>query len=348
VAQSAVVAVGTITMLMGAVIGCAKDDIKKALAGSTMSQIGYMMLAAGLGPVGYVFAIFHLVTHGFFKANLFLGAGSVMHGMNDRVDMRTYGALRALMPVTFATFAAGYLAIIGIPPFAGFFSKDLIIEKAMDTNLLVGLCALFAAGITAFYMTRVFAMTFFGERRWEPGDHPHESPRIMTGPLIVLGILSVIGGLVLEYGLGVQSIESWLEPAVGFAEPEHVIAPILLQIITVIVVIIGAVLGWRVYAQRPVPRVQPQQVSALTRAARADLYGDAVNETVFMRPGQYLTRSLVYVDNRGVDGAVLGVASGIGGASARLRRLQNGFVRSYALSMVSGTVVVLGALLLVR
>ncbi len=128
IAQTAVVIVGTVTLLMGAIIGCAKDDIKKALAGSTMSQIGYMMLAAGLGPAGYAFAIFHLLTHGFFKADLFLGAGSVMHGMNDEVNMRRYGALRTAMPVTFLTFAAGYLAIIGIPPFAGFFSKDSIIE----------------------------------------------------------------------------------------------------------------------------------------------------------------------------------------------------------------------------
>src|SRR5215207_1481090 len=213
IAQTAVVIVGTITLLMGAIIGCAKDDIKKALAGSTMSQIGYMMLAAGLGPAGYAFAIFHLLTHGFFKADLFLGAGSVMHGMNDEVDMRRYGALRAAMPVTFLTFAAGYLAIIGIPPFAGFFSKDSIIEVAFASNLVAGFCALVGAGITAFYMTRVMLMTFTGEKRWAADAHPHESPSVMTIPLMILGGLSVVGGAALLFIGG--GIVEWLEPVTG-------------------------------------------------------------------------------------------------------------------------------------
>ena len=182
VAQTAVVVVGMVTLLWGAVIGCAKDDIKKVLAGSTMSQIGYMMLAAGLGPAGYAFAIFHLLTHGFFKANMFLGAGSVMHAMDDDVDMRHYGALRKMMPVTFLTFSFGYLAIIGIPPFAGFWSKDKIIEAAFGDNLVVGLAALVGAGVTAFYMTRLMLMTYFGEKRWAEDVHPHESPKVMTDP----------------------------------------------------------------------------------------------------------------------------------------------------------------------
>ena len=160
------VIVGTVTLLVGAWIGCAKDDIKKVLAGSTMSQIGYMMLAAGIGPAGYAFAIFHLLTHGFFKANMFLGAGSVMHGMNDDVNMRHYGALSRAMPITFVTFAAGYLAIIGFPFFAGYYSKDHIIEAAFEHNTLVGALALLGAGVTAFYMTRLMLMTFFGQR-WE-------------------------------------------------------------------------------------------------------------------------------------------------------------------------------------
>ncbi len=176
VAQGFVIAVGLVTLLWGAIIGCAKDDIKKALAGSTMSQIGYMMLAAGLGPAGYAFAIFHLLTHGFFKANLFLSAGSVMHGMNDEVDMRRYGALRKIMPITFLTFTCGYLAIIGIPPFAGFWSKDPIIEAAFGQNFFIGLGALIGAGITAFYMTRVMIMTWTSEKRWAKDAHPHESP----------------------------------------------------------------------------------------------------------------------------------------------------------------------------
>src|SRR3712207_858009 len=154
VASTAVVIVGTVTLLFGAWIGCAKDDIKKALAGSTMSQIGYMMLAAGIGPAAYAYAIFHLLTHGFFKANLFLGAGSVMHAMDDDVNMRHYGALARRLPITFVTFSAGYLAIIGFPFLSGFYSKDHIIEAAFERSAVIGLLALLGAGITAFYMTR--------------------------------------------------------------------------------------------------------------------------------------------------------------------------------------------------
>ncbi len=215
VAQTAVVVVGLVTLLAGAWIGCTKDDIKKALAGSTMSQIGYMMLAAGLGPAGYAFAIFHLITHGFFKANMFLGAGSVMHGMSDDVDMRHYGALRRAMPVTFATFGLGYLAIIGFPGFSGFFSKDKIIEAAFGESFWIGLAALLGAGVTAFYMTRLMVMTFTSPKRWLDDVHPHESPRVMTVPLVVLAALSVLGGVLVLGGW----IEHWLEPVVGHTDP---------------------------------------------------------------------------------------------------------------------------------
>jgi NADH-quinone oxidoreductase subunit L len=343
-AQTAVVIIGAITLVMGAIIGCAKDDIKKALAGSTMSQIGYMILAAGLGPVGYVFAIFHLLTHGFFKATMFLGAGSVMHGMNDRVNMRRYGGLRAVMVVTWITFMAGYLAILGIPPFAGFFSKDKIIEAAFSTNLLTGLVTLIGAGITAFYMTRLVAMTFYGEARWEDDVHPHESPKIMTGPIAVLAFLSTVGGFLLAFN---STIEHWLEPVLPFEEPVLGVPIIVLTITTLAVVLVGAALGWVLYARRSVPVVAPAG-NLLTRAARADLYGDAFNEAVFMRPGQYLTRWLVWFDNRVVDGVVNGVAATIGGLSGRSRRLQTGFARSYALSMLGGAALVVFALVLVR
>ena len=210
IAGTVVVVVGTVTLLFGAWIGCAKDDIKRVLAGSTMSQIGYMMLAAGIGPAGYAFAIFHLLTHGFFKADMFLGAGSVMHATNDEVDMRHYGALRTLMPITFVTFAAGYLAIIGFPFFSGFYSKDHIIEAAFQRSAVVGCLRMLGAGITGFYMTRLMLMTFVGKKRWKPDVHPHESPPVMTVPLIFLGIGSAIGGLVLN-----NWIVGWLDPAVG-------------------------------------------------------------------------------------------------------------------------------------
>src|SRR6202045_693348 len=197
-AQLAVTVVGAVTLLFGAIIGCAKDDIKKALAGSTMSQIGYMTLAAGLGPAGYVFAIAHLLAHGFFKAGLFPGAGSVMHGMDDEVNMRQYGGLARVMPVTLATFGLGYLAIIGIPPFSGFFTKDGIIEAAWDkggtSGYILAACALLGAGITAFYMTRVMLMTWFGTKRWAEKAQPHESPGVMTWPMILLAVGSVGAG----------------------------------------------------------------------------------------------------------------------------------------------------------
>ncbi len=344
-AATGVVVVGTITLLMGAIIGCAKDDIKKALAGSTMSQIGYMMVAAGLGPVGYAFAIFHLLTHGFFKANLFLGAGSVMHGMNDEVDMRKYGGLGRYMPVTYATFAFGYLAIIGIPPFAGFFSKDSIIEAAFSQTFFVGLCALLGAGITAFYMTRVMLMTFLGQRRWDDNQHPHESPRVMTWPLIILAFLSLVGGAALLYVGG--GIVDWLEPVVGEEHVELGIPIWALTLITLAVVAMGVLIAFRMYGAQSIPRVAPRG-SFVTVAARKDLYGDAANEALLMRPGQYLTRTLVYVDNKGVDGAVNGLAAGIGGLSGRMRKLQTGFARSYALSMLGGALLVVVAMLLVR
>jgi NADH-quinone oxidoreductase subunit L len=344
VAQTAVVVVGAVTLLFGAAIGTAKDDIKKALAASTMSQIGYMMLAAGLGPAGYVFAIFHLLAHGFFKANLFLGAGSVMHAMDDEVDMRVYGALRRIMPWTFVTFTAGYLAIIGVPPFSGFWSKDKIIEVAFDTSVAAGLAALLGAGVTAFYMTRVMLMTWFGNKRWKPDAHPHESPWVITGPLVALGALSLVGGA-MELGIMPGGgIEAWLEPTTGYTETEHILPTIAYPVITLAVVAVGAAWAWLVYGRDPIP-VTPPAGSALTRAARADLYGDAFNEAVLMRPGQYLTRTLVFVDSRGIDGAVNGIASAIGALSVRGRRIQTGFVRSYALSMLGGAVVVAAALL---
>ncbi|BCK55661.1 NADH-quinone oxidoreductase subunit L [Nocardia wallacei] len=346
-ARAAVMTVGAVTLVFGAIIGCAKDDIKKALAASTMSQIGYMVLAAGLGPIGYAAAIMHLLTHGFFKAGLFLGAGSVMHGMNDETDMRRYGGLRTVMPITYVTFGLGYLAIIGVPPFSGFFSKDRIIESAFAFGgaggIVTGLAALAGAGITAFYMTRVMILTFFGERRWRENAHPHESPAVMTGPMILLALGSAGAGGLLVLG---SSLQDWLEPVVGAHHGEPAIPAWAITLLALAVVAAGVWVAYRRYA-RTVPETAPD-ASVLTRAARRDLYGDAVNEAAFMRPGQHLTRSLVFVDNRGIDGLVNTTAAIIGGLSARIRRVQTGFVRSYALSMFTGAALVVAALLAVR
>lgn len=344
-ARTGVVIVGSITLLIGAIIGCAKDDIKKALAGSTMSQIGYMVLAAGLGPAGYAFAIFHLLTHGFFKANMFLGAGSVMHGMNDDVNMRHYGALQKAMPITFVTFAIGYLAIIGVPPFAGFWSKDKIIETAFADNFIVGLCALVGAGITAFYMTRLMLMTFITEKRWEPEVHPHESPRVMTIPLIALAGLSALGGFMLLN----DWIVDWLSPVVGEHEEHHLAVPaIVMSLIVLAVVAVGVAIAWLLVGKRPVPREAPTDVSVLTRAARADLYGDAFNDEVIIRPGSAGVRGLAVLDRTVIDGAAEGTAAAFGGMSGRFRLAQNGFVRSYALAVLLGAALILLALLAVN
>ena len=343
-ARLVVVIVGTVTLLFGAIIGCAKDDIKKALAASTMSQIGYMVLAVGLGPAGYAFAIMHLLTHGFFKAGLFLGAGSVMHGMNDEVNMRRYGGLRTVMPITFMTFGLGYLAIIGLPPFAGFFSKDKIIEVAFDENPILGVAALIGAGLTAFYMTRVMLLTFFGKRRWAADAHPHESPGTMTAPMIVLAVGSVAAGALFTMG---SSLQHWLEPVVGYHHSEPSIPVWVTTLLTLAVVLGGVAVAYRQYALREVPTEAPAG-SVLTVAARRDLYGDALNEAALMRPGQHLTRSLVFVDSKGVDGIANGFAALIGGTSARLRQLQTGFVRTYALAMFTGATLVIAAMLLVR
>ncbi|OEV03317.1 NADH-quinone oxidoreductase subunit L [Streptomyces oceani] len=351
-AQLVVVTVGAVTLLYGAIVGCAKDDIKKALAGSTMSQIGYMMLAAGLGPIGYAFAIMHLVTHGFFKAGLFLGAGSVMHGMNDDVDMRKYGGLRKYMPVTFVTFGLGYLAIIGFPGLSGFFSKDMIIEAAFAKGgaqgWILGSCALLGAAITAYYMTRVMILTFFGPERWSKegpdARHPHESPKSMTIPMIVLAVGSVGAGFVFDLN---ESFVHWLEPVTALEHGHPPMSAMTITAGTVVALLIGVGTAWAQYGRRPVP-VQAPRGSLLTRAARRDLLQDDFNHVVLVKPGEYLTRGLVYLDHKVVDGFVNGTAASFGGLSGRMRRVQNGFVRSYAVSMFGGAVLLLAATLLMR
>jgi NADH-quinone oxidoreductase subunit L len=347
-----VCAVGAITLMIGCIVGCAKDDIKRVLAYSTVSQIGYMFLAVGLGGPAYAIGIFHLLTHGFFKAGMFLGAGSVMHGMNDQVDIRRFGGLLRYMPVTAVTFGLGYLAIIGFPGFAGYFSKDLIIEAAFDrpgwTGWLFGGVALFGAGLTAFYMSRLYFLTFLGKPRWTEDVRPHESPRTMTVPMIVLALGSLAGGFTMK-ALG---LFEWLNPVFGLAPDEQLHAERLsataVTAMTLAVVAAGIGIAYALFLRRPVPVVAPVATNPIVRAARNDLYANTINEALFARPGRYLARALVYFDSRGIDGLVNGLAATVGGTSARLRRVQTGFVRSYALTMLGGAVLVVAALLVVR
>ncbi|AYF30309.1 MULTISPECIES: NADH-quinone oxidoreductase subunit L [Micromonospora] len=348
--QLVVVSVGALTLLMGCIIGAAKDDIKRVLAWSTVSQIGYMFLGVGLGGAAYALAIVHLLAHGFFKANMFLGAGSVMHGMNDQVDIRRFGGLSKYMKVTWLTFMMGWLAIIGMFPFSGYFSKEPIIVAAFEregwTAWLFGMAALLGAGLTAFYMTRLFVLTFHGPKRWtEDIEHPHESPKLMTIPLILLAIGSVGAGFLLA-----TSVPDWLTATngLGAESGEHapVLAHWLLTALSLLVTVLGAGLAWFLF--RSGTATEPQPAGVVVTAARRNLYTDAFNEAVFEKPGIFLTRALVFLDNRGVDGLVNGLAAAVGGGSGRLRRLQTGFVRSYATSILTGALLVVAAFLAVQ
>ncbi|MDH6465287.1 NADH-quinone oxidoreductase subunit L [Micromonospora sp. A200] len=348
--QLVVVSVGALTLLMGCVIGAAKDDIKRVLAWSTVSQIGYMFLGVGLGGAAYALAIVHLLAHGFFKANMFLGAGSVMHGMNDQVDIRRFGGLSKYMKVTWITFMMGWLAIIGMFPFSGFFSKEPIIVAAFEregwTAWLFGGAALLGAGLTAFYMTRLFVLTFHGPKRWtEDIEHPHESPKLMTIPLILLAIGSVGAGFLLA-----TSVPDWLEATAGLGGQEAghhaVLSHGVITALSLLVTVLGAGLAWMLF--RNGTATAPQPAGVLVTAARRNLYTDAFNEAVFEKPGIFLTRALVFLDNRGVDGLVNGLAAAVGGGSGRLRRLQTGFVRSYATSILTGALLVMAAFLAVQ
>ncbi|MBP3222645.1 MAG: NADH-quinone oxidoreductase subunit L [Actinomycetaceae bacterium] len=346
-AQLLVAVIGLITLIFGAIVGAAKDDMKKVLAASTMSQIGYMMLAAGLGPVGAAFGIFHLVTHGAFKANMFLGAGSVMHAMNDEVDIRGFGGLRKYMPKTFYTFGAGYLAIIGLVFLSGYWSKDKIIEAAFTTDAghpwIFGTATLIVAGVTAFYMSRLFFAIFFGKERFDhETHHPHEAPALMWVPQAILAFGSLFLGGFLSY----IDFPGWLAPAIGESTLHHavdsghlVLPSIVITISVQVVMVIGVLLAWVNYG-KDMPKVAPEG-NALTRAARRDLFQDDINENLFMKPGIGLTTALSVVDEKIVDGAVEGTGKLTPALGRWFAKFQNGYARSYASLMLAGIVIVL-------
>ena len=346
-AQLLVVIIGAITLMFGAIIGTAQDDIKKALAASTMSQIGYMVLASGLGPVGYAFAIMHLLTHGFFKAGMFLGAGSVMHGMDDEVNMRKFGGIRLFMPITFVTFGLGYLAILGVPPFAGFYSKDKIIETAFYSGgikgILIGSVALLGAGITAFYMSRLMILTFMGTPRYTEDKNPHESSFLILLPMAILAIGSVASGFLLSHG---NALVNWLSPLFEMTEEteNEIMPPIVISSLALVFVAAGFALAWKMYARSAVSNTAPTDVSIFTKAARRDLFQDDFNEAVFMRPGQLLTKTLVSTDELLVDGTVRGIGKAAIGSGNLLRTTQTGFVRSYAALILIGAISLIAAI----
>ncbi|OKL48742.1 NADH-quinone oxidoreductase subunit L [Boudabousia marimammalium] len=355
VATTAVAVIGAITLVFGAVVGTAKDDIKKVLAASTMSQIGYMMLGAGLGPIGWAFAIFHLLTHGFFKAQMFLGAGSIMHAMGDQVNMRRFGALSGVMKVTWVTFGIGWLAILGVPPFSGFWSKDKIIEMAFVSDTagpwqpwVMGTVALIGAGITAFYMSRLFFMTFHGKARWTTEAegrpvHPHESPALMTVPMIILSVFSVALGGVLTWN---NMFVNWLTPVLGHVEHGEPVLPVwLLMVSTLVVVAIGVAWAWKLYVQEEVNQAIPAG-NALTHAARNDMFQDQVNDNLVVKPVTALAEGVMVADNSVVDGAVRGIEVIFKGAGKAVSTTQNGKVRSYATYILAGVVAMIAVALM--
>lgn len=371
-ASLVVAIIGAITLMFGAIVGCAKDDMKKVLAASTMSQIGYMMLGAGLGPIGWAFAIFHLLTHGFFKAQLFLSAGSVMHAMSDQVNIRRFGGLSKVMKITWVSFAIGWWAILGLPPFSGFFSKDKIIEAAFIPNehfgqwypWVFGFVTLIGAGITAFYMSRLFFLIFHGEKRWTTeaegaAVHPHESKFLMTMPLMVLSIFSIAMGAVLAWD---DLFVKWLSPvtAAGMGHAgeleeaagllhhhEPVLPAMAIMGLTLAVVIVGLVAAWALFIKRPCPIAVPE-AGALVSAARNDLYQDAVNEKVIVTPVEGLVKVVGTIDDKVVDGIVEGSGTASLALGKVVRRTQNGYVRSYAGATLGGSVLVLLLVLVTR
>lgn len=354
-AQLCVAIVGAITLMFGAIVGCAKDDMKKVLAASTMSQIGYMMLGAGLGPIGWTLAIFHLFVHGFFKAQLFLGAGSVMHAMNEQVNIRRFGALNQVMKVSWICFGIAWLAILGIPPFSGFFSKEPIIAAAFNATAfgtagawIFGLVAMIGAGITSFYMSRLFFTIFHGEKRWttqfDGGSdvHPHEASWLMNGPIVVLSVFSVAMGMMLGF---TDKFNQWLEPVTGTQSATEkatvsVLSHTAISVITLVLVLCGLALAFTMYVRRPVPKVAPAS-NALVEAARVDLYQDTVNESVAMLPAQLLTIGVGGADRRVLDGIVRGIAWCAGAFGRAVSHVQNGYIRAYASYILGGVLLAL-------
>jgi NADH-quinone oxidoreductase subunit L len=372
--------VGVATALFAATIAVAQNDIKKVLAYSTVSQLGYMFLAVGTGA--YVAAIFHMVTHAFFKALLFLGSGSVIHGMHDEQDMRRMGGLRRWMPVTGATFIVGWLAIAGVPPFAGFWSKDEILLHAYDSSVALWAIGLLTALLTAYYMSRQVFMVFFGDERWRdaaaatpaseaeasaaavedgadpqpaaavdapaadagpahdahPDAEPHESPWTMTLPLVVLAVLAVVGGgLNLPFTGDLHFLGHWLEPSL-FGNEAHVdvdtTTKVVLALVAAVASLAGIALGATVYLQRRVRPVEPELLAAGWR------YDEAVSAFVG-GPGRAGFEGAATFDRAVVDGAVNGVAGLVRRGGSGLRHVQTGYVRSYALGVAVGVVVLL-------
>ena len=351
-APMVIACIGAATALYAATVAVAQNDIKKVLAYSTVSQLGFMFLAIGSGA--YVAAIFHMITHAFFKALLFLGSGSVIHGMHHEQDMRRMGALRKVMPITGFTFIIGWLAIAGVPPFAGFWSKDEILLYAFAKSPALYVVGIVTALLTAYYMTRQVIMVFYGEARWndhsdEHGAHgeitPHESPRVMLIPLLVLSVLSILGGAMqLPFSKKLHFLEHWLAPVVE--ESEAYIGKTwayqnkyLLLLLAVVVAVTGILIAIAGYGKAKFKVVEPKILE------QAWNY-DATVSRVVAGPGATTFNLITWIDANIVDGIVNGVGESIRGIAGSVRRVQSGFVRTYALLISLGAVLILAWFLL--
>ena len=346
-APMVIACVGAATALFAASIAVAQNDIKKVLAYSTVSQLGYMFLAVGSGA--YVAAIFHMVTHAFFKALLFLGSGSVIHGMHHEQDMRRMGALRKLMPVTAITFIIGWLAIAGVPPFAGFWSKDEILLYVYANNRGLYVVGLVTALLTAYYMTRQVIMVFYGEAKWKDHAHdhgahgdfePHESPKIMLFPLIVLAGLSVIGGAMqLPFSKKLHFLEHWLAPVVEESEADiHKTwayeNKYVLLVIAILIAATGIAAAIAVYAKKKAKAIEP-------RVLEQAWFYDAGAAKLIGGPGRAAFNAVAWADTHIVDGAVNGTATLVRNVAGQVRKSQSGYTRLYAALMAVGAVALL-------
>jgi NADH-quinone oxidoreductase subunit L len=338
-----IAAVGALTAFFAATVALRQTDLKRVLAYSTISQLGYMFLAAGAAaaPAG----IFHLVTHAFFKALLFLAAGSVMHAMHEVIDMRRLGGLARPLRWTAGGFIIGTLAIAGIPPFAGFFSKDLILEHAFALGMEAGNYVPYALGlltafVTAVYMTRATILTFFGAPA-EPDAHPHESPPVMLLPMAVLALLSIAGGLLGAKAAG-EPLMRLLEPVIGVTAAERASAlhppTAILTIVSVTVAIAGVLAGWAAYRRRREPRLGRLGDFLDRQWYIQDLYDRAI-----VTPAKRLAYALAGpVDLGLIDGMVNAVGRELATAGRAARRLQTGYARQYALGVLVGTILIVG------
>jgi NADH-quinone oxidoreductase subunit L len=334
-----IVIIGLATAIFAAIIGLKQNDIKKVLAYSTVSQLGYMFLALGLGA--YSTAVFHVTTHAFFKALLFLGAGSVIHAMGGEQDIRKMGGLKSKMPVTYLTFLAATLAISGIPPFSGFFSKDMILNKAFEHNPILYILALGGALITCFYMFRLLYLVFFGENR-TAGAHPHESPKVMTVPLIVLSVLSTIGGFLNIPSLlgGNLGFSSYLNSSVASKAGEEMSHSTEIGLIVLSLVLLGIVIYWAYQTfvkKAEVPAGDEVQLPAFQRAIANKFYIDELYRAVFEKPlASFSTFLFRKVETLILDPAVNNIGRGTAILGSLTRKLQRGNISFYLFAMVAG------------